>query len=274
MKKILSLVLIAALMVSVVLTGCSKKAEEDSSAPAADNSLQEIKDKGTLIIGLDDGFPPMGFRDEKGEIVGFDIDLAKEVGKKLGVKVEFKSIDWNAKEMELNTNKIDAIWNGMSVTPDREKSMTLSKPYLANTQAFIVKKGSSIKTIGDIKGKKIGFQDKSSSQEAFTKDKDLSASVDSNQVYQKNKDVLVDLKVGRIDVALMDEVVSKYYVAKEMEQYEFLSDNLGKEYYAIGFRKGSDKLKAEIDKIIEDLKKDGTTEKISKNWFGQDIVIK
>lgn len=267
MKKILSLILVSILTVSLVLTGCGKKEGED-------NSLQEIKDKGKLIIGLDDGFPPMGFRDEKGELVGFDIDLAKAVGKRLGVEVEFKSIDWNAKEMELKTNKVDAIWNGMSITPDREKSMTLSKPYLANTQAFVVKKGSDIKSIQDMKGKKIGFQDKSSSQEAFEKDANLSSAVASNQVYPKNKDVLLDLKVGRIDVALMDKVVSKYYVAKEMEKFEFLNDNLGEESYGIGYRKGNEKLRDEIDKIIEELKKDGTTAEISKTWFGEDIVSK
>lgn len=267
MKKLFSLIIISVLTVSLVLTGCGNK-------QSGDNSLQEIKDKGKLVVGLDDGFPPMGFRDEKGEIVGFDIDLAKAVGEKLGVEVEFKPIDWNAKEMELNTGKIDAVWNGMSLTPDREKSMTLSKPYLANTQAFVVKKGSDIKSIENMKDKKIGFQDKSSSQEAFEKDTDLSSSVASNQVYPKNKDVLLDLKVGRIDVALMDKVVSKYYVAKEADQFEFLSDNLGEEYYVIGFKKGNEKIRDEIDKTIDQFKSDGTTKKISETWFGEDIVTK
>lgn len=276
MKKILGLALIAVLAFSLVLTSCGKKEETatDKTVTTEDNSLQEIKDKKKLVIGLDDGFPPMGFRDEKGEIVGFDIDLAKEVSKKLGVEVEFKPIDWNAKEMELKTKKIDAIWNGMSVTPDREESMTLSKPYLANSQAFIVKKGSDIKSMEDMKGKKIGFQDKSSSQEAFTKDTNLSSAVASNQVYPKNKDVLLDLKVGRIDFALMDKVVSKYYVAKEADQFEFLEDNLGEESYAIGFRKGDEKLRDEVDKIIDELKADGTVAKISTTWFGEDIVTK
>ncbi|KMT21124.1 amino acid ABC transporter substrate-binding protein [Clostridium cylindrosporum] len=270
MKKIFSLVVIAILSLSMLLTGCGKKAEQTTE----DNSLKEIKDKGKLVIGLDDGFPPMGFRGENGQIVGFDIDLAKEVGKKLGVEVEFKPIDWNAKEMELKTKKIDAIWNGMSVTPEREKNMALSKPYLNNTQAFVVKKDSTIKSIADMKGKKIGFQDKSSSQEAFTADKNLSSSVASNQVYPKNKDVLVDLKVGRIDVALMDKVVSKYYLAKEKDQYVFLNENLGEEAYAVGFRKGDVKLRDEVNKILDELKKNGTTSNISKTWFGEDIVVK
>lgn len=274
MRKVLSILVVAILSFSIILTGCGKKADEIAKTPANDNSLQEIKDKGKLIIGLDDGFPPMGFRDEKGDIVGFDIDLAKEVGKKLGVKIDLKAIDWNAKEMELNSKKIDAIWNGMSVNPDREKSMTLSKPYLTNTQVFVVKKGSPIKSIEDMKGKKIGFQDDSSSSDAFAAHKELSSTVKSSQSYPKNKEALVDLKVGRIDVALMDEVVSKYYLSKDKDQYELLSNNLGEEYYAIGFRKGDNKLKDEVDKIIDELKKDGTTSEISKKWFGEDIVVK
>ncbi len=275
MKKLISLIILAILAFSLILTGCGKKEEKQtSSTPAEDKSLEYIKEKGKIVIGLDDGFPPMGFRDEKGNIVGFDIDLARKVSEKLGVEVEFKPIDWNSKEMELETKKIDAIWNGMSINKEREEKMTLSKPYLENTQAFVVKKGSAIKTIADMKDKKIGFQDKSSSSAAFEKHKELSTSVASNQAYPKNKDVLVDIKVGRIDVALMDEVVSKYYVAKEKDKYEFLAEDLGKEYYAIGFRKGDIKLKEAVDKAIDELKANGTTAEISKKWFGEDIVIK
>lgn len=275
MKKVISLIVLVVLTFSLVLTGCGKKDEKVvSSTPAEDKSLEYIKEKGKIVIGLDDGFPPMGFRDEKGKIVGFDIDLAEKVGEKLGVQVEFKPIDWNAKEMELETKKIDAIWNGMSVTSEREEKMTLSKPYLENTQAFVVKKGSNIKTIADMKDKKIGFQDKSSSSAAFEKHKELSSSVASNQAYPKNKDVLVDIKVGRIDVALMDEVVSKYYVSMEKDKYEFLAEDLGKEYYAIGFRKGDIKLKDAVDKAIDELKADGTASKISEKWFGEDIIVK
>ena len=275
MKKVISLIVLVVLTFSLVLTGCGKKDEKAvSSTPAEDKSLEYIKEKGKIVIGLDDGFPPMGFRDEKGKIVGFDIDLAEKVGEKLGVQVEFKPIDWNAKEMELETKKIDAIWNGMSITSEREEKMTLSKPYLENTQAFVVKKGSNIKTIADMKDKKIGFQDKSSSSAAFEKHKELSSSVASNQAYPKNKDVLVDIKVVRIDVALMDEVVSKYYVSMEKDKYEFLAEDLGKEYYAIGFRKGDIKLKEAVDKAIDELKADGTVSKISEKWFGEDIIVK
>ncbi|MEF9952154.1 MAG: amino acid ABC transporter substrate-binding protein [Clostridium sp.] len=274
-KKIVGIAVASVLTMSLVLTGCGKKEEAPKGENTkADSSLQYIKDKGTLVVGLDDGFPPMGFRDEKGEIVGFDIDLAKEVAKKLGIKVDFKAIDWNAKEMELNTKKIDCIWNGMSVTPEREKNMALSKPYLENTQAFIVKNGSAIKTIADMKDKKIGFQDKSSSMEAFEKNTELKSMVSDNRQYLKNKDVLSDIKAGRIDVALMDKVVAEYYTAKDKSSFEFLKDNLGEEFYAVGFRKEDKQLRDEIDKIMDELKKDGTVSKISQKWFGADIVIK
>ncbi|MEG0371904.1 MAG: amino acid ABC transporter substrate-binding protein [Clostridium sp.] len=273
MKKIISLLAVVVLSLSLVLTGCTKKDEQaEVKVTKEDSSLQDIKGKGKFIVGLDDGFPPMGFRDQKGEIVGFDIDLAKEVAKKLGVEVEFKSIDWNANQMELDTKKIDCVWNGMSITPERVEKMALSKPYLDNTQAFIVKKGSSIKSMADMKGKKIGFQDKSSSVVAFSKNKELSAMVSGNQAYAKNKEVLTDIKVGRIDMALMDKVVAEYYIGKDKESFEFLKDNLGEEEYAVGFRKDDKKFRDEINKILDGLKKDGTTSKISQKWFKADIV--
>ena len=121
MKKLIAMLLAAML---VLMMGVPALAE--------DESLAKIKEKGTLILGLDDSFPPMGFRDENNEIVGFDIDLAKEVASRLGVELKLQPIDWAAKEMELSSGNIDCIWNGMSDTPERQESMAMSKDYLNN----------------------------------------------------------------------------------------------------------------------------------------------
>ena len=141
MKKFLVGLLTVALAASM-LVGCGKKEEKKK----ADNSLKDVQSKKELILGLDASFPPMGFTDKKDNIVGFDIDLAKEVCKRLGVELKLQPISWKAKEMELSTKKIDCIWNGMSVDDDRIEGFNLSKPYIANKQIIITSENSGIKT--------------------------------------------------------------------------------------------------------------------------------
>ena len=119
-----------------------------------------------FVLGLDDSFPPLGFRDDNNNIVGYDIDLASEVAKRLGVKLECQPIDWAAKEQELNTGKIDCIWNGFTMTAEREEALSFTKPYLDNAQVVIVRSDSGYKTLADLAGKTIGLQAGSSAAEA------------------------------------------------------------------------------------------------------------
>ena len=139
-------------------------------AHAEDNSIAYIQEKGTFILGLDDSFPPMGFRDENNEIVGFDIDVAKVVAEKLGVEFVAQPISWDAKEMELNSKNIDCIWNGMSITPAREESMAMTFPYLNNQMVFYVKADSGIATLEDLAGKTIAVQNGSYAEELLNGD--------------------------------------------------------------------------------------------------------
>ena len=181
-----------------------------------DESLQYIIDKGEIILGLDDGFPPMGFRDEKsGDIVGFDIDLATEMASRLGVKLTLQPIEWSAKEMELDGKKIDMIWNGMSVTPERSESMILSKPYLANSQVILVAEGSTIKTKADLAGKIIGAQQGSSAIDAMNAEPDVVASFASLEEYPNNDAAFLDLKAGRIDALVGDITYIEYMIAHQ-----------------------------------------------------------
>lgn len=179
-----------------------------------DNSLQYILDKGEIILGLDDSFPPMGYRDE-GKIVGFDIDLATEMAERLGVKLTLQSIDWSAKEMELNGNKIDMIWNGMSITEERKESMILSKPYLANAQIILVAEGSEIKTKADLAGKKVGVQAGSSALDAINSEPDVVATFGSLEEYPDNNAAFLDLKAGRIDALVGDKTYIEYIIAHQ-----------------------------------------------------------
>lgn len=180
-----------------------------------DASLQYILDKGELILGLDETFPPMGYRDANGDIIGFDIDLATEVCSRLGVKLKLQSINWDSKEMELNGKTIDCIWNGMSITDERINGMDLSTPYIANKQIIIVKSDSGISTKADLAGKTVGAQQGSSAVDAISAEPDVKASFGSLNEYASNDEAFLDLKAGRIDVLVVDEVYGRYMISQD-----------------------------------------------------------
>ncbi|HHT92178.1 MAG TPA: transporter substrate-binding domain-containing protein [Clostridia bacterium] len=190
---------------------------EESQAPEGDDSLDKILDKGKLIVGLDDSFPPMGFRDDKNNIVGYDIDLAKEVAKRMDVELVLQPIDWDSKELELQSGKIDCIWNGMTITEERVEAMYFVKPYIANRQIVIVGENSDIKTKADLNGKKIGLQKGSSALNAVKAD-DVYSKIGEIIEYQNNVDAFNDLKVGRIDALVVDEVAGRYMIEKDKDK--------------------------------------------------------
>ncbi len=190
---------------------------KESAAPEGDQSLQKVLDAGKMIVGLDDSYPPMGFRDDSNEIVGFDIDLAKEVASRLGIEVEFQPIDWDSKELELNSGKIDCIWNGMSITDERVENMFFAKPYIANQQIVVVPAASGIETIDDIVGKKIGLQKGSSSLDALMASPVYEQVKDDVTEYPDNVAAYMDLQAGRIDVFVVDSVVGRYILSQNQE---------------------------------------------------------
>ncbi len=194
-----------------------KKTIEKVEEPASDDSWEYIKSKGTIIMGLDDAVPPMGFRDEDtNEIVGVDVDLAQEVAKRLGVELQLEPIDWNTKEASLDTKKIDIIWNGLTVTPERQEQMLFSASYLDNTQAIAVMQGSEITSKADLAGKKIGVQAGSSALESMEKDAIFAEIGEENiQEYDTMLTALMDLKIGRIDAVVADETVVRYNISKQ-----------------------------------------------------------
>ncbi|MGI6031030.1 MAG: transporter substrate-binding domain-containing protein [Eubacteriales bacterium] len=184
------------------------------SENTGDGSLDYVKEKGTFIVGLDASFPPMGFMNEAGEIVGFDIDLAKEVASRMGVELVLQPINWNAKEMELNGKNIDVIWNGMSINEERLAAMTFARPYLDNKQVVIVPADSDIKSKADLEGKIVGLQEGSSAMGAVEADAETMAIIGEIQKYEDNVSAFADLKVGRVDAVVMDEVVARYLMSQ------------------------------------------------------------
>jgi polar amino acid transport system substrate-binding protein len=240
---------------------------------AADDSLKAVKDKGKLVLGLDDSFPPMGYRNDSNEIVGYDIDLAKEAAKRLGVQLVTQPIDWNAKEQELNTGKIDCIWNGFTITAERAKAMTFTKPYLKNAQVVVVKKGSGYTTLASLKGKKVGLQAGSSAADALDAAKDFKASLKQVVEFKDNLTALMDLEAKGVDAVVMDLIVANDNIKRSGKPYSVLSESLAPENYGVGFRKGDLALRDAIQAALEAMAKDGTVAKITTKWFGSDISV-
>ena len=258
MKKICALFIILVLL----LTGCSSPKTDDT----ADKNSEETK---TLVVGLDDTFAPMGFRDDAGELVGFDIDLAKAVAAKIGYEVSFQPIDWAMKETELNSGNIDCIWNGYSITEERKTKVAFSTPYLDNAQLIITLSGSDIASKADLADKIVAVQKESSALDAVTAD-DIAASLKEIVEFDTNIDCFMDLEAGRCDAIVCDEVLARYIIKQRGEdKYNILSDDFGKEEYGIGFRLTDSELVASVDKALEDLKADGTYKDIYSKWFSE-----
>ena len=259
MKRIISVVLLL-VMAGVLFAGCG-------------NTTKTEPAKKKIVIGLDDNFPPMGFKDEKNNIVGFDIDMAKEAAKRLGIEVEFKGIDWSSKEAELNSKRIDALWNGMNITEERKKNVLFSDPYMESKQLIFVLANSPIKSAADLKGKVVGVQQSSIGEEVVTKDEKLKATLKDFKKYPDCVAAFMDLKTGRLDAVVTDEILGRYYMSKEAGAYIAIEQPLGEVgVYGVGFRKDDKELRDKVQNVQNEMKKDGASAKISQKWFGADIV--
>ncbi|MCZ8518469.1 MULTISPECIES: amino acid ABC transporter substrate-binding protein [Paenibacillus] len=227
-----------------------------------------------LVIGIDDKFAPMGFRDEKNEIVGFDIDYAKAAAQKMGSEVEFQPIDWNTKESELKSGRIDLIWNGYTINETRKAQVLFTKPYLKNAQVVVTLAKSNLTKLDELEGKTVGLQSQSSAGEALDANPAVKSKIKTVTEYKDNVLALTDLKIGRIDAVIVDEVVINYYMAKEKESFKILSESLAPEEYGVGVKKGNEALLQKLQKALDELNQDGTAAKISQKWFGGDKVLK
>lgn len=238
------------------------------------SKTKDVMAKDKLVLGFDDTFVPMGFKDDKGEVTGFDIDIAKEVSKKIGKEIAFQPIDWSMKESELNSGKIDFIWNGYTITKEREEKVSFTRPYLDNRQVIITLADSKINSKTDLKGVKVGAQNQSSAVDAINKEADLLKSFKDGKVYtfETNNDALMDLEAKRIDAVVADEILVRYYISKKgKEKYKVLRDDFGSETYGVGVRKSDKALLDKLNKAFDDMKNDGTAKKISEKWFGENI---
>ncbi|HOJ09707.1 MAG TPA: amino acid ABC transporter substrate-binding protein [Clostridiales bacterium] len=266
LKKIIVAVLSLVLSASMLLTGCG------DSGSKADNSWDKVKEKGEFVLGLDESFPPMGFKDDKGEIVGFDIDTAREVCSRLGVELKIQPISWDAKEQELNTGNIDCIWNGFTITDERKENVLFTKPYMNNRQVLVVKEDSPYNDIKDLEGKKLGLQSESSAVDALDANEDFKAKLKEVILFDENMMAIMDLEKGGVDALLIDEIVIRYYMQTKGNNFKIFDKELSHEEYGVGFRKGDKKLMKKVEETLEAMSKDGKLTEISTKWFDRDIV--
>lgn len=292
MKKFMSVLLVCAMILSLAACGSGKTGEttgQKDTEAASDTKKEPDTKTGEsketeggadigytkLIIGVDDTFAPMGFLDENNELTGFDIELAKAVGEKLGVEVEFQVIDWSMKEQELAQGNVDLIWNGYTITDERiEKGVLFTKPYLDNKQVVVVMADSGIKTLADLNGKTVAAQEQSSAVEAMDAMPEISSVFGERPEFATNDMAIMDLEAGRSDAVVADSVLLNYVISHKDDpsKYVILEEDFGSEEYGIGARKEDTALVDAINKAIETLKADGTAAQISEKWFGEDIV--
>lgn len=262
MKKWISMILAVLMAGSVLLTGCAKK----------DDSLSKIKKSGVLVLGLDTSFPPMGFLDENNEIVGFDIDVAKEVASRMGVELKLQPIDWTSNIIELNSGNVDCLWNGFTITKDRQEKIVFSEPYMKNRQVVVVRGDSNITSLADLSGKILGLQAGSSAADALDSSADFKASLGEVVKLSDNVTAFMELEGKTCDAILLDEIVANYYITQNGGDFKVLDESLADEEYGVGFRKADQALCDEVNKYLKAMAEDGTLAKISGTWFGKDVT--
>ncbi len=251
MKKILAVILASVMTLS--LCACSNA---------------KTGDKKTFTVGFDAEFPPYGYMDEAGNYVGFDLDLAQEVCNRRGWELVKQPIDWDAKDMELSSGSIDCIWNGFTIN-GREDDYTFSVPYVDNSQVYVVKSGSDIKTEADLAGKIVGVQADSSALAALEDEEgkaDVAATFADLVQFADYNTGFMNLESGAIDVLAMDIGVANYEIAGRNGGYEILADQLATEQYGIGFLKGNTELRDQVEATLLEMAADGTVNKIAEKY--------
>lgn len=258
--KVLGIVVIIAIMIGV--TGLNRNKQN--------NSLEE----NVLVVGLDDSFPPMGFRNDDNEIVGFDIDLANAVGKELGMEVKFQSISWAEKDQELASGKIDCIWNGFAYTEERAKTMTLSDVYIKGEMYFILKNGSTIKSQNDLIGKKIGVQN-GSFQQADLEKSEFGKTIEYVE-YGDFLTAFMDLDTERIEAVCCSSLIGNYLITSKNKDYITIpsKDISTASGSVIAFKQGNTKLRDKIQNAFDKLLEEGKLDDISIKWFGTDMLVR
>ena len=280
-KRLLSAVMASAMVLSLAACGGAKTettaaettAEKKEETTTAGTTAAETAEAagGTLIVGFDQDFPPMGFVGDNGEYTGFDLDLAKEVASRLGLEYKAQPIAWDSKDMELESGNIDCIWNGFTIT-GREDDYTWTTPYMANKQVFVVANDSDIKSQADLAGKVVEVQADSSAEAALKENQDLANTFGQLLTTPDYNTAFMDLEQGAVDAVAMDVIVAGYQIKQRNADFKILDDSLSEEEYGIGFKKGNEELRDKVQGALDEMAADGTMAEISEKWFGRDVT--
>ena len=274
MKKIMALLLTLAMALPLAACGGSGGSTTRDNGSASQGSGTASGDRTQLIVGFDAEFPPYGYKDGD-DYVGFDLDLAQAVCDHYGWDLVKQPIDWDSKDMELDSGSIDCIWNGFTVN-GREDDYTWSEPYIDNSQVVVVKDGSGIKSIDDLSGKIMDVQADSSALAALEGDNatDVGKKIDGalGQLIQVSNynTAFMDLESGAVDAIAMDVGVANYEISNRKGGYTILDEEISSEQYAVGFKKGNTELQQQVDTALEKLSEDGTIDKIIDKWSTMD----
>ncbi|MBR1931707.1 MAG: amino acid ABC transporter substrate-binding protein [Lachnospiraceae bacterium] len=250
---------LAVVLAAGMLTGCGKKEEK------------------TFTVGFDAEFPPYGYRDDNGEYVGFDLDLAAEVCKRNDWTLVKQPIDWDAKDMELSSGTIDCIWNGFTIN-GRENEYTWSTPYIDNSQVVVVASDAGIGALADLAGKVVAVQ-KDSSALAALNDEENEANIALRDSfaelieYADYNTAFMDLEQGAVDAVAIDIGVADYQIEKrEAGAFVKLDELLATEQYGVGFLLGNEELRNTVQKSLDEMAADGTFATIAEKWGLTDSV--
>lgn len=279
-KRFVSAALAAVMALSMTACGSSNSAAETTAADteAAESQAEETiaeeaktTDGGTLIVGFDQDFPPMGFVGDDGEYTGFDLELAQEVAKRLGLEYKAQPIAWDSKDMELESGNIDCIWNGFTMT-GREDDYTWTEPYMANQQVFVVANDSDINSQADLAGKIVEVQADSSAEAALKEAPELTAAFKELLTTADYNTAFMDLEQGAVDAIAMDVIVAGYQIQQRNADFKILDDSLSEEEYGVGFKKGNTELRDKVQSTLEEMAEDGTLQEVSEKWFSKDVT--
>lgn len=251
--------------------GAVSESEGDDTETKQAEGTDKTSEGGTFTVGFDQDFPPMGFVGEDGEYTGFDLELAQETAKRLGLTYVAQPIAWDAKNMELESGNIDCIWNGFTMT-GREDEYTWSEPYMENSQVVVVMEDSGIETLEDLAGKIVEVQADSSAEAALKEMPDLTSTFGTLQTTPDYNTAFMDLEMGSVDAIAMDVIVAGYQMQEREGSFKILEESLASEEYAIGFKKGNTELCEKVQQTLEEMAADGTMAEISEKWFGEDIT--
>ena len=277
-KRFVSAALAAVMALSMTACGSSNSAAETTAADteaaesqAEETTAEEAKttDGGTLIVGFDQDFPPMGFVGDDGEYTGFDLELAQEVAKRLGLEYKAQPIAWDSKDMELESGNIDCIWNGFTMT-GREDDYTWTEPYMANQQVFVVANDSDISSQADLAGKIVEVQADSSAEAALKEAPELTATFKELLTTADYNTAFMDLEQGAVDAIAMDVIVAGYQIQQRNADFKILDDSLSEEEYGVGFKKGNTEVR--VQSTLEEMAEDGTLQEVSEKWFSKDVT--